>query len=316
MKRFIKSILQFIPLGIIFYVILLIIWGDIIPVKYNRNIKYVKGAKGYLYTRVHEITKYKNVDILFLGSSLSYRGFDVRQYQNLGLKVFNLGSSGQTPVQTEILLDRYLSILNPKKVIYAVPSFVSDGVESSLDLIANDKKDKFTLDMMLEINNLKTYNTGIYGFYRALFNRDKNFSEPLKNDEFTYVPGGFVESKISYYSPNDDKYNKSKMINKKAIPYQKENFERIIEKLKNRNIEIVLINAPITKKHYIYNSKRDAYMRSKAEYYDFNLILDLNDSLSFSDPLHLNQNGVELFNKKIIKILNLKKHAKTPSHNT
>ena len=40
-----------------------------------------------------------------------------------------------------------------------------------------------------------------------------------------------------------------------------------------------------------------------SEYYNFNEILTLNDSLSFYDYDHLNQNGVELFNKKLIELL-------------
>lgn len=38
-------------------------------------------------------------------------------------------------------------------------------------------------------------------------------------------------------------------------------------------------------------------------YYNFNEILDLNDSLYFFDKFHLNQKGVEIFDRKLIKIL-------------
>jgi hypothetical protein len=38
--------------------------------------------------------------------------------------------------------------------------------------------------------------------------------------------------------------------------------------------------------------------------YDFNEILTLNDTLHFFDSHHLNQNGVEIFNNELIRILN------------
>jgi len=78
------------------------------------------------------------VDILFLGSSHSYRGFNPQYFS--GYKTFNLGSSAQTPIQTNLLLKRYLHQLNPKTIVYEVyPISLSiDGVESSSDIIAND----------------------------------------------------------------------------------------------------------------------------------------------------------------------------------
>ena len=81
--------------------------------------------------------KIKNVDVLFLGSSHAYRGFDPRIFRKRGYSSFNLGSSAQTPSQTKVWLKRYLKHLNPKIVIYEVypGTFSSDGIEASLDLV-------------------------------------------------------------------------------------------------------------------------------------------------------------------------------------
>jgi hypothetical protein len=45
-------------------------------------------------------------------------------------------------------------------------------------------------------------------------------------------------------------------------------------------------------------------MSSYSTYYNFNEKMTLNDSLHFYDANHLNQNGVELFNEKLIELLN------------
>lgn len=45
-------------------------------------------------------------------------------------------------------------------------------------------------------------------------------------------------------------------------------------------------------------------MSKYSSYYNFNERLILNDSLHFYDSNHLNQNGVELFNEELIKMVN------------
>ena len=45
-------------------------------------------------------------------------------------------------------------------------------------------------------------------------------------------------------------------------------------------------------------------MRQYSEYYNFNEIITLNDTLYFYDSHHLNQDGVNIFNKKLIELLN------------
>jgi hypothetical protein len=44
-------------------------------------------------------------------------------------------------------------------------------------------------------------------------------------------------------------------------------------------------------------------MNQYADYYNFNEMMSLNDSLHFYDAHHHNQNGVELFNEKLIEVI-------------
>ena len=143
MKNFISNTVLFLLFLSIFYSTFLIIWVHYAPSRFKPNIIYNMGSYGFMYSRLSEIKNYENTNILFLGSSHAYRGFDTRIFLDKGLKSFNLGSSSQTPLQTKVLLKRYLERLNPKLVIYEVypETFTIDGVESSLDIIANDKND-------------------------------------------------------------------------------------------------------------------------------------------------------------------------------
>lgn len=287
----------------LFYITVLFVWNRYAPSWSKPNINYRIASAGHMYSRLSEVKKYRDIDILFLGSSHTYRGFDPRIFTKHGLKTFNLGSSSQTPIQTEVLLNRYLKTLNPKMVIYEVyaETFMIDGVESSLDLIANDRNDLFSLKMALELNNIKTYNTLFYGFVCDLFNLNtwKIQSAVLGKDK--YLPGGFVEKEMEYFHPVPIK---QKVIS--INPKQLEIFSQIVSMLKIKHIDLVLVYAPIPSssyKSYSNNSYYDSLMNGYSRYYNFNEIISLNDTLHFYDYHHLNQLGVEIFNTKLIEIL-------------
>ena len=303
MKKLIKKSLLFSLFFIIFFAICFPFWTILLPKRLSPNIKFKKGAYGHMHSRLKEFKKTDSLDILFLGSSHSYRGFDTRIYKNNGIKSFNLGSSSQTPSQTITLLKRYLDKNIPKLIIYEVypPTLSSDGVESSLDLISNDRNDIHTYSMAFNINNIKTWNTLLYASYRDLFKLDNSFNEQINKGDDTYVKGGFVEKEVRYYSPqnfNKKKYN----INQKQL----NKFEDIVSMIKNRGVKLILVYAPIPKTNYLSYTNNiyfDSLMTSYSEYHNFNKIMKLNDSLHFYDSHHLNQTGVTIFNNKLIEIL-------------
>ncbi len=312
MKKFISNIIFFLLFTSLFYLTFLFVWGRYSPSIFKPNINYRIGSYGHMSSRLSEIKNYGDVDILFLGSSHAYRGFDTRIFLDNGYKSFNLGSSSQTPAQTKVLLKRYLESLNPELVIYEVypATFTIDGVESSLDIIANDINDSHSFKMALKNNNIKTYNTLIYGFIRDLLGLNKSFSEPIIKGKDKYISGGYVEKEIGFYQPTE--------FEKKEISirdYQLESFSEIVQMVKNKDIELILVYAPIPSVNYNSYSNNhyfDSIMKRYSEYYNFNEILTLNDLLYFYDYHHLNQNGVNIFNKKIIELLN---ENKARTHN-
>ena len=303
MKKLIFNTFLFLLFTSVFYIAFLSLWGRYAPSLFKPNINYRIGSSGHNYSRLSEVKNYGEVDILFLGSSHAYRGFDTRIFSENGYKSFNLGSSSQTPVQTKVLLNRYLDKLNPKKVIYEVypETFMIDGVESSLDLIANDINDLYSLKMALKINNIKTYNTILYGFTRDLLGLNTSYIEKEIKGNDKYVSGGFVEKEISFYQPTEFKRKEISLQN-----YQLESFSEIIHLIKDKDIELVLVFAPIPKVNYdsyININYFDSIMKKYSTYYNFNEMINVNDSLHFYDSHHLNQKGVKIFNKKLIEII-------------
>ena len=245
----------------------------------------------------------------FLGASFAYRGFDPRVFKAYGYKTFNLGSSNQTPIQTKVLLERYLDGLNPKLIVYEVSprTFTYDGVESSLDLIANDKIDFRTLKMVLRSNNIRAYNTLLFGYFRQLIGKtdDLNPSPVLGKDK--YIPGGYVE-RVLEYNQGYGIYPSTRWV---PLTEQLNSFESILEMIRKKGIKLCLVQSPLTKVEYnLYQADQDrieAFFSEKSiNYLDFNSFLKLDDSLHFLDSRHLNQHGVEIFNKELIrKIPNL-----------
>ncbi|MCF8255861.1 MAG: hypothetical protein K9J84_14885 [Bacteroidia bacterium] len=313
MKKFIVNTTIFLLFTSVFYIVCLNLWGRYSPSLFKPNINYRIGSYGHLYSRLAEIKDYGEIDILFLGSSHAYRGFDTRIFLENGYKTFNLGSSAQTPAQTKVLLNRYLDDLNPKILIYEVypETFTIDGVESSLDLIANDINDLHSLKMAYEMNKIKTYKTILYGFSRDFLGLNKSFIEKKIKGNDKYVSGGFVEKELSFYQPTEFEEKEISLRD-----YQLESFSEIVQILNDKDIELILVFAPIPKVNYdcyINTNHFASVMKRFSNYLNFNELIYLNDSLHFYDSHHLNQNGVGVFNKKLIELL---KDNEARTHNS
>lgn len=294
---------MFIPFAIMTYLLLIFIWGSCIPQRYRFNLIYGRAWGGYTYTRLQEIKNANNVDILFLGSSHTYRGFDTRLFANANFTSFNLGTTSQTPIQAELLLHRYLKHINPKMAIFEIypEIFTSDGVESSVDIIGNSKNDPEALKMAIKINNIKTYNTLLYSYMKDFLYPEISNPEPVQTGYDTYISGGYVERKVEYFK-HLNYPNAEWIYNQKQF----DSFEKVCALLKSENIRIILIYAPITPSLYnSYTNQKefDKKMSGYGDYYNFNEIIHLDDSLYFYDADHLNQKGVEIFNKKIIEVV-------------
>lgn len=301
MKKFIHSLLRFSIIAVLCYTGFNILFGLLLPSQLTKNLNYRIGSSGFLNTRVKEIAETKDIDVLVLGSSRTYRGFDPRIFLEKGLTMFNLGSSAQTPMQTEILINRYLLKLNPKLVIFEVSpgNFNSDGIESTTDLISNMEIGADLLQLASRLNHLKVYNTLIYAYFRNIFKMDANFIEDSVHGLDKYVHNGYVENSLT---KNELKktYTSARRSMRRE---QKEAFERIVAFLEDHSIEVVFVQAPMTNYRYqaaTNNSEIDEYFKKFGKYYNFNNLISLSDEYDFSDSHHLSQTGVNKFNQYLI----------------
>ena len=310
---------SFLKKGFFFLLILIPIYvGTIIllhffgPNHLKLNIKFRKGGYGHLYTRLREADTTKNVDILVLGSSHAYRGFDPRIFEKVGFDMFNLGSSSQSHLQTEFLVKNYLPKLNPKIVLYEVYTytFQRDGFESFIDLASNIKNPNKLFNMAVQINTVPAYNTWIAAMAEFYLGSDIHFKEELKKKEDTYISGGFIEQKFKTFKHSSNKFNDR---NFEFDETQMRAFENTLKYLENEQIYTVLVQAPINSNYYLSIENREEFDSLFIKYERQGLVksymnfnrkqMNLSDELHFYDFDHLNQEGVEIFNRTLLEEL-------------
>ncbi len=300
MRSYLTDLFLFLVFAIPAYVMVIVFAGNVSPFSQYRNIKYVRGGNGHLHTRLQEADTLGQVDILFLGSSHAYRGFDPRIFKKAGYTSFNLGSSSQTPVQTKILFDRYIDRFNPRLIVFDVfpPAFNGDGVESFLNFLSNAPLDRHLMMAALDSRHATVWNTAIFSTWRTLIGADDGFTEPLLRgaEKDLYIPGGYVEKTVNEFKPPS-----SKVHFKWSPPSnQWQAFLHILAASKIKGIPVVLVRTPVTGSHQYLPEDRmklDRLLSPLADAY-----LDLSDALPgdpaefFYDGHHMNQKGVERLN--------------------
>ena len=306
MKRFLRNIISFILFVIVFYCVGICIFGELVPSFFRPNLKSSRNSSSYTFTRLNEVKNVSDIDILFVGSSHAYRGFDTRIFGSNGMIAFNLGTSAQTPLQTKFLLERYLDEVAPKNVIFQVSPFIFsiDGVESTVDILSNDFVDNNSLALTLKMKDINVLNAVIYSTYEDIFHKKSNYKERLKIKSHSYISGGYVENNTLNFNSNQ-----SIITDFSFKEGQLSAFDDMIKMVKNKGINYYLIYTPITKPLYTSISKStdfEVLMNKYGNYYNYNEILSL-DSTFFYDRHHLNKKGVKVFNEKVILDLKLSK---------
>ena len=195
--------------------------------------------------------------------------------------------------------------INPAMVIYEVNpiAFSNEGVESSLDFINNTDISVATAIMAFKVKDIRTINTLVYAGCRQLLHADAGFKTTMVKGNDKYISGGFVERKTAYFKHHQPYKPQANVVK----DYQLACFKKSIADLLRSGIKVILVQAPITSalyKSYTNNEEFDSLMQiEKVPYYNFNTLVSLDDSLHFYDGHHLNQDGVVLFNKKLLEIL-------------
>lgn len=301
LKYFFVGLAKFLLFAIFVYLVLLLVWGFFIPKGYQKNLNFVLGGQGHLFSRLKDADTTRNVDILFVGTSHSYRGYDPRLFADKGIYIFNLGSSSQTPAVSKRLLEKYIETMNPKLVVFDIfPSQLAmDGIESKIDFVSNKPlifPDDFTLSF--EGRNAKLINTYFFSLFYQTFGLYGNFKEKSIKETGTYIKGGYVES-----PPKRNKIATNfSPATLKATNENRQIFDSMCTMLKQKRIPFILIQSPVSRAYYDHitnNAEWDSLFSHWGPYVNFNESHQFKDEY-FYDAHHMNQKGVAIFDSIFI----------------
>lgn len=307
-KAFLFKVFLFTGAAAVVYCLMLFGLANFGPDFVQKNVKYRRGVQGHTFSRLREIDTVRNIDVLIVGSSQAYRSFDPRIFEKHGIKAFNLGTSAQTMLQTNFLLYKYLDKVNPRMVIWEVwpNSLTSDGTESLSDLVSNAKNPIELAPLAAKVGSVTAYNTFLVSAFNYLTGVNQDIVEPTLVRRDSYVGRGFVE-RHQQFQKSAEIIPPLRTFNQSQIKH----FHESLKLLKDRNIKVLLVDAPVAKRFYRTYSNNQAFDSlysslvrhglAKA-YVNFNEYgnLTLNDTLHFYDYDHLNQDGVVKFNEALL----------------
>jgi hypothetical protein len=289
------------------------------------NFHTTSGGYGQLLLRMREVKTVKDVDILFIGSSHVYRGFDPREFKKHGYTTFNLGSTSQTPYNSYYLLREHLPTTNPKMVVLDLywNMLVQDGLESTIDIISNAELEGGVVEMGLVSKNGLALNS-------MLINAIKRLHVPLhrleqqKSQVDVYVKGGFTQSLHPGNTMSEEELESLEPMEFSFSDVQLAHLNKIIRMCKNRGIKLVFVVAPVTDyyknklvNYAEYTSAINAVAdRHNVPLFDYNCRkdLELHNLKEFYDEDHLTQAGVRKFNRIFINDLLATKIIQSPSY--
>lgn len=263
-----------------------------------------KGGNTFQKFSDFDVNKY--YDVLVIGSSHAYRGYDPEIFEKSGVELFNLGTSGQTPLNTYFLAAHYIKQGHCKLVIIDVydGALTSDGVESTADLMQNISSTGTVLKMGIALKDPRILNMLMV----RLFNSGK---KPEYKDK-TYTINGFSKTYDSLKYVDQQAYCLNEAVNPAQLYY----LEKTIQYLKKQQINIKLVTHPAPvewdrQKHkMIHDHVMEIASRYKVEYMDYFNYDGLDSRNDFYDSHHLNQSGVQKFNRILIQDLKQRRYNK------
>ena len=261
----------------------------------------VKG--GDIHQRFLEFNPDSAYDVIILGSSHAYRGYDCRIFSKEGISAFNLGSSNQT-IQDSYVLAQFVEKKMKHKPLVLIETYYGTISENSLEstffLIPNVKDDGLAIDLAVEKPDPRLFN--------ALVLRYLNKSKPVLFQDSTYKPGGYCEN------PKEMSDSLLKLL-KNPLPTYKPSKEcleyltKLLKFLKEKGFPVAVATHPLPLESDhgpadLCGKALDSVCRAEGvPFLNFAFKHSLNSQKSFYDSHHMNRGGVNWYNPEIIKEL-------------
>lgn len=265
------------------------------------------GGRFQSLRRFREAEAAGKVDVVFLGSSHAYRGFDPRLFAAGERRAFNLGSTNQTPLNGHYLAERYLPQLRPALVVVELypHNLDHDGLESSRDLLVNTRFHPSQLRMAIATRQLGAFHYAVAKGLGLTPDLDAVGQRPIAGEN--YVTGGYCETKHG----RTELFKGQARVTVGLSAQQRSHLLELTVLAKAQGAQVVWVTHPLPSDHLALidglPALRDALQKAAHEagvdYWDFNQRLTLDPRADFMDFHHLNQRGVTRFNEALLEAL-------------
>jgi len=233
---------------------------------------------------------------IVLGSSHAYRGYDPRIFEQSGISLFNAGTSAQNAKGSLVLYNEYLRDRSDVFILDVYdPVFELEGTESNMRLIQNVPTNEAALALVQQEFKIYTLN--------ALAVRLASINPTDEAPNADYIKNGFCEKKGILYAVeplNDSVFDANEeMFNA---------FEKMVKQMQADGKRIVLCSHPLPKSpglrnyHDKFLSRFNPLIQNLGlAYIDLTYYTEGFGFNEFADLSHLNQQGVELYNRLLLQ---------------
>ncbi|MFK5892053.1 MAG: hypothetical protein QM504_02405 [Pseudomonadota bacterium] len=270
-----------------------------------------------------------NNDILFIGTSRTMYHISTSIFEKSGLNIANLGIPGGTYEDYPTVIEKVL-YSKPRKIVISlqIERFYSDlsvaenpGIDEMMFYFDIDKM-KFLYSLFANLRSYHTfliYSESIYSNIKSIYSLFDNSKQILIDDKFTDISYSKMIDCIVFEKKGNKEVrcengdgilfgNNIDLTPKKnifIINYDTDSiryFNKIIKKIKNKNIEVIVVLEPKFHNEYIYNLNSLKDRLNNTQIIDLTN-LQISDS-SWSENRHLNIMGRKFYTEHLIQVLN------------
>lgn len=245
-------------------------------------------------------------DAVIIGSSHAYRGYDPQVFQAHGHRVFNLGTSAQSPLNSFQLIRHFLDSSNCPLLIYDLYDGVmlNDGFESTVDLTQNQSSWAVALGLAWAQRDLRGLNMLSL---RLLSRRDSSYY-----DYGEYQGRGFTLWTDSIKTPA----GRASLAEVEFPERQRHFLEASLRLCRERGIKVVATNHyarsnMLGTRHRMFKHYADSILAATGTpYLDLSTVEGIDDRNWFADGTHLNGTGARIFTAQLVDTLEALGHLR------
>lgn len=312
MKRLIKNIFV---VGAISFLIYLGIFFLLYKIKINGTMALLRVDKyfGEKYGQhsscsLQEFKDQPNYDVIVIGSSHAYRGYDPRIFEKSGFNIYNLGTSAQNISDSYALAETYVTAdKTPHVLLDIYEGTLSDAREGTFKLIQTAPDFSTCVKLARYSQEVRSINLLTYRLFTDYLSPE-TVTNPREikymSQDSRYIGKGYVSSSDSVKkTPKTRKPRPKYEVNETAFAYLKQT----LEVLTSRGIKVILCSHPQPPysrfpNHAEFVAKVEEVAKPyQVLYFDYTNDTQFHEKFHYYDHGHLNQAGVDLYNQLLLE---------------